>query len=131
MFAPDIKILVVDDMLTMRKLVSKALKDLGFSNIVEASDGVIGWDAFSKAEPAFGLVISDWNMPNMTGLDFLKKVRADAKFKSTPFLLLTAETEAAQVTAALTAGVNGYVVKPFTAAGLKAQLEKISAKKAA
>ena len=131
MFSPDIKILIVDDMLTMRKLVGKALRDLGFNNISEAKDGALGWEAFSSATPAFDLVISDWNMPVSSGLDFLKRVRGETRFKGTPFLLLTAEAEAAQVTTALAAGASGYVVKPFTAVTLSAQLAKISARNAA
>ena len=131
MFAPTIKILVVDDMLTMRKLVSKALRDLGFSNITEASDGALGWESFSSATPAFDLVISDWNMPVSTGIDFLKRVRGDSRFKTTPFILLTAEAEAAQVSTALAAGASGYVVKPFTAVNLSAQLAKLASRTAA
>ncbi len=131
MFAPNTKILVVDDMLTMRKLVGKALKELGFSNISEAADGAVGWETFSTATPAFDLVISDWNMPVSTGIDFLKRVRGDSRFKTVPFLLLTAETEASQVTTALAAGASGYVVKPFNTVALGSQLEKIAARIAA
>lgn len=119
-----LKILVVDDMTTMRKLVIKACKDMGFTDIAEAADGAIAWDLFSKAAPAFDLVISDWNMPNCTGLDFLKRVRADSRLKGTPFMLLTAESEAAQVSEAIKAGVNNYVVKPFTNDGLRQKVEE-------
>ena len=128
MFDSQIRILVVEDMMTMRKLVSKALKDIGFSQITEAADGALGWETFSSATPGFDLIISDWNMPVFTGLDFLKRVRADSRFKTTPFLLLTAKAEFAQFTAALSAGASGHIVKPFTAAGLKDQIAKIGSR---
>jgi two-component system chemotaxis response regulator CheY len=131
MFAPDTRILVVDDMLTMRKLVIKALKDIGFTNFTEAPDGAKGWEALEGASPKIDLVVSDWNMPNCTGLDLLKRVRGDGRFKVMPFVLLTAESERDQVAAALQAGVSGYVVKPFSVDALKVQLEKVSAKLAA
>lgn len=116
---PKLKILVVDDMTTMRKLVIKACKDMGFTDITEAADGAKAWELCLSANPAFDLVISDWNMPNCTGLDFLKRVRADGRLKGTPFMLLTAESEASQVSEAVKAGVNNYVVKPFTNDGLR------------
>ncbi len=80
MFDLKTKILIVDDMMTMRKLLSKSLRELGFSDITEGTDGAVGWTLISQAEPGFGLVISDWNMPNSTGLDLLKRVRADGRF---------------------------------------------------
>jgi two-component system chemotaxis response regulator CheY len=116
---PKLKILVVDDMTTMRKLVIKACKDMGFTDISEAADGAKAWELCLNANPAFDLVISDWNMPNCTGLDFLKRVRADGRLKGTPFMLLTAESEASQVSEAIKAGVNNYVVKPFTGDSLR------------
>jgi two-component system chemotaxis response regulator CheY len=128
MFDPNTKILVVDDMMTMRKLVSKALKEIGFSHIVEANDGAAGWQTLSENGANFGLVISDWNMPNCTGIDFLKRVRADSRFKNIPFFLVTAESEASQVTQALAVGVSGYIIKPFNTDGLKQKLEAASAK---
>lgn len=124
MFDPNTKVLIVDDMLTMRKIVAKNCKEVGFTNIVEAADGAIAWNLISAPGAGFGLVISDWNMPNCTGLDFLKKVRADANLKNIPFVLLTAESEAAQVAEALKAGVDNYIVKPFTPDGLKKKLEE-------
>ncbi len=121
MFDPMTKVLVVDDMLTMRKIVTKILKELGFSDIHEAQDGVEAWD---KAQTGgFGLIISDWNMPNCTGLELLKKVRADQKLVKTPFLLVTAEAEQSQVAEAIKCGVDQYVVKPFSKDALKAKLE--------
>ena len=128
MFDPKTRILVVDDMLTMRKLVSKVCKELGFSDITEATDGALAWQAISTASPPFGLVISDWNMPNCTGLELLKRVRGDAKFAKLPFVLVTAEAEQHQIIEAVKAGVSNYVVKPFTADGLKQKLEQVHAK---
>lgn len=121
MFDVKTKVLVVDDMLTMRKIVTKILRDLGFTDISEAYDGADAWD---KAQTGnFGLIISDWNMPNCTGLEFLKKVRADDKLAKTPFLLVTAEAEGHQVAEAIRSGVDQYVVKPFSQDGLKVKLE--------
>lgn len=131
MFDLKTKILVVDDMLTMRKIVSKTCKELGFTSLVEAADGALAWAALSAPDAGFGLIISDWNMPNMTGLDFLKKVRADAKLKITPFVMLTAESEAVQVSEALKAGVDNYIIKPFTPDQLKKKLEETHKKTAA
>ncbi len=124
------KVLVVDDMMTMRKIVTKTLKEIGFTDIVEAADGAAGWETFSASGANIGLIISDWNMPNCTGLDLLKRVRADSRFKNVPFFLVTAESEASQVTEALTSGVSGYIIKPFNVDILKAKLEE-AAKKAA
>jgi two-component system chemotaxis response regulator CheY len=117
------RVLVVDDMMTMRKLVTKCCKEIGFTDFVEAADGALAFAELEKANPPIGLVISDWNMPNLTGLDFLKKVRADARFKALPFVLVTAEAEQSQVVEAVKAGVTNYVVKPFTAQILKEKLE--------
>lgn len=126
MFAPSTRILIVDDMLTMRKLVAKALKDLGFSELHEAKDGAQGWETISGASPGIDLVISDLNMPVLSGLEFLKKARQDPRFKKLPFILLTDESEISQVSSAVQAGANGYIVKPFSMAALTSQLEKIS-----
>lgn len=121
MFDLKIKVLVVDDMLTMRKIVSKTLRDIGFQDITEAVDGNDAWSKVQEQE--FGLIISDWNMPNCTGLDFLKRVRASSKLSKTPFILVTAEAEAHQVGEAVKSGVDQYVVKPFSKDSL---IEKIS-----
>lgn len=128
MFDPKTRVLVVDDMTTMRKLVSKILKELGFSDFTEAADGALAWEAVTKAEVPFGLIISDWNMPNCSGLDLLKRVRSDQRFKKTPFLLVTAEAEQHQVAEAVKAGVDQYVVKPFNHESLKAKLEMVHKK---
>jgi two-component system chemotaxis response regulator CheY len=121
MFDPKTKVLIVDDMLTMRKIVGKILKELGFTDITEAQDGNEAW---AKTQTGgYGLIISDWNMPNCTGLEFLKRVRADAKLAKTPFILVTAEAEQHQVAEAIKSGVDQYVVKPFSKDALKLKLE--------
>lgn len=124
MFAPETRILVIDDMTTMRKVVGKTLKDLGFKDIQEAADGNLGWQVLTASNPPIQLVISDWNMPNCSGLELLKKVRSDANFSKLPFVLLTAEAEAHQVKEALIAGVSNYIIKPFTADTIKQKLEQ-------
>jgi two-component system chemotaxis response regulator CheY len=128
MFDVKTRILIVDDMMTMRKLVGKACREIGFTDITEASDGAKGWEAITSANPAFGLVISDWNMPNATGLDLVKRIRGDGRFGKTPFIMVTAETEAHQIKEAIVAGVSNYVVKPFTAEGLKEKIEAVHKK---
>lgn len=124
MFDPKTRILILDDMMTMRKVVGKTLKDLGFTDVQEGADGKIGWDLLSAAQPPIQLVISDWNMPNCTGLELLKKVRGDERFAKLPFILLTAEAEAHQVKEALIQGVTNYVIKPFTGEILRQKLEQ-------
>lgn len=128
MFDPKTRVLVVDDMLTMRKLVGKVLKELGFTDITEANDGADGWKKISDSSPLIGLVISDWNMPNSTGLDLLKRVRGDTRFTKLPFLMVTAEAEQHQIVEAIKSGVSNYVVKPFTAQALKDKLEAVHKK---
>jgi len=123
MFPKETKILVVDDMKTVRKLVSMALKENGYANITEAENGVDAWNKLN-AQPDFGVIISDWNMPEMTGLDLLKKVREAPPFSKLPFIMLTAESESQQVLAAVQAKVTNYVVKPFTNVQI---LEKLTA----
>jgi two-component system chemotaxis response regulator CheY len=125
MFNLKTRILVVDDMMTMRKLVSKTCKELGFSEIVEAPDGAAAWEVINAGNPPIGLVISDWNMPVTTGMDLLKRVRADARFVELPFLMVTAEAEQSQVMEAVKAKVSNYVVKPFTSDTLKQKLELV------
>lgn len=117
------KILVVDDFLTMRRIVRNLLKQLGYENIVEAEDGE---QAYVKLKGGgFGFVISDWNMPVLDGLGLIGKVRSDPELKDLPFLMVTAEAEKAKVIEAIRAGVSNYVVKPFTAEVLKEKIEKI------
>ncbi len=119
------KILVVDDFSTMRRIVRNLLVELGFSNpmIQEADDGHNAL-AMLKANP-FDMVVTDWNMPNMTGIDLLRAIRAEAALKGLPVLMVTAENNRDQIIAAAQAGVNGYVVKPFTAVTLREKLTKI------
>lgn len=119
----NMKILVVDDFSTMRRIVKNLLRDLGFSNTHEADDGNTAWPMLQNGD--FDFVVTDWNMPGMTGIDLLKKIRADERLKGTPVLMVTAEAKRDQIVAAAQAGVNGYVVKPFTAAALKEKIEKI------
>lgn len=117
------KFLVVDDFSTMRRIVRNLLKELGFVNVQEAEDGVQAL-AKLRAEP-FDFVVSDWNMPNMTGIDLLRAIRADAKLKTLPVLMVTAEAKRENIIEAAQAGASGYVVKPFTAATLDEKLKKI------
>jgi len=120
---PNMKFLVVDDFSTMRRIVRNLLKELGFTNVDEAEDGVA---ALSKLRSAhFDFVVSDWNMPNMTGLDLLKNIRGDANLKHLPVLMVTAEAKKENIIEAAQAGASGYVVKPFTAATLEEKLNKI------
>lgn len=123
-----IKVLVVDDMMTMRKLVIRSLKELGFEDISEAEDGAKAWQLLSAGSSQYGLVVSDWNMPNCTGLDLLKRVRGDSRYKTTPFILVTAESEKTQVIEALKSGVSAYVIKPFDTPTLKTKLEEAQQK---
>ena len=131
MFDLKSRILVIDDMMTMRKIVAKNLKELGFHDIQDAADGNLGWQALTASNPPIQLIISDWNMPNCSGLELLKKVRADSKYAKLPFVLLTAEAEATQVKEALVAGVTNYIIKPFTGDTLKQKLEQAHKKVAA
>jgi len=117
------RILVVDDFSTMRRIVKNLLKQLGYENIDEAEDGA---QAYSKLKNGgYGFVVSDWNMPNMDGLDLLKKVRSDPELKDLPILMVTAEAEKEKVITAIQAGVNNYIVKPFTGEVLKEKMDKI------
>jgi two-component system chemotaxis response regulator CheY len=119
----NMKFLVVDDFSTMRRIVRNLLKELGFTNVDEAEDGVV---ALQKLRgDAFDFVVSDWNMPNMTGIDLLKAIRADAALKHLPVLMVTAEAKKENIIEAAQAGASGYVVKPFTAATLDEKLNKI------
>ncbi|KZX77038.1 histidine kinase [Oleiphilus sp. HI0009] len=119
----DMKILVVDDFSTMRRIIKNLLRDLGFTNTDEADDGNTALPMLKTGK--YDFLVTDWNMPGMTGIDLLKTVRADDDLKSLPVLMVTAEAKRDQIVAAAQAGVNGYVVKPFTAAVLKEKIEKI------
>lgn len=119
----NMKILVVDDFPTMRRIVRSLLKELGFTNVDEAEDGQ---DALNKLRGgSFEFVVSDWNMPNLDGLEMLKQIRADAALQHLPVLMITAEAKKENIIAAAQAGANGYVVKPFTAVTLEEKLSKI------
>jgi two-component system chemotaxis response regulator CheY len=119
----DLKFLVVDDFSTMRRIVRNLLKELGFSNVEEAEDGDVALQKLRGG--AFDFVISDWNMPNMTGIELLRQVRADAALMHLPLLMITAEAKKENIIEAAQAGASGYIVKPFTAATLDEKLNKI------
>ena len=119
----NMKFLVVDDFSTMRRIVRNLLKELGFTNVQEAEDGV---EALNKLHgEKFDFVVSDWNMPNMTGIELLKAIRGDDALKHLPVLMVTAEAKKENIIEAAQAGASGYVVKPFTAATLDEKLKKI------
>lgn len=119
----NMKIIVVDDFSTMRRIIKNLLKDLGFTNVQEADDGNTALPMLQQGD--FDFVITDWNMPGMQGIDLLRAIRADEKLKHLPVLMVTAEAKKEQIIAAAQAGVNGYVIKPFTAGTLKEKLTKI------
>jgi two-component system, chemotaxis family, chemotaxis protein CheY len=119
----DMKILIVDDFSTMRRIIKNLLRDLGFNNTAEADDGATALPILQSG--SFDFLVTDWNMPGMTGIDLLKAVRADAKLAKLPVLMVTAEQKRDQIIEAAQAGVNGYIVKPFTAITLKEKIDKI------
>lgn len=120
---PNMKILVVDDMSTMRRIVKNILKQLGFNNLEEAENGQ---DALTKLHAdTYGFVVSDWNMPVMMGIDMLRAIRADEKLKQIPVLMVTAEAQKENLMEAVKAGVSNYVVKPFTAETMQEKINKI------
>ena len=120
---PNMKILVVDDMSTMRRIVKNIMKQLGFANVEEAENGQDALDKL-RAE-TFGFVISDWNMPVMTGIDLLRAIRADEKLKALPVLMVTAEAQKENLIEAIQAGVSNYIVKPFSAEVIQEKMNKI------
>ena len=119
----NMKFLVVDDFSTMRRIVRNLLKELGFTNVQEAEDGVDGLNKLRSEK--FDFVVSDWNMPNMTGIDMLRAIRSDPELKHLPVLMVTAEAKRENIIEAAQAGASGYVVKPFTAGTLDEKLKKI------
>ncbi|SFD08529.1 two-component system, chemotaxis family, response regulator CheY [Thiohalospira halophila DSM 15071] len=119
----NMKILIVDDFSTMRRIIKNLLRDLGFNNTDEADDGQTALPKLQKGD--FDFLVTDWNMPGMNGLDLLKEVRADPKLQSLPVLMVTAEQKKDQIVEAAKAGVNGYIVKPFTAHTLDEKIGKI------
>lgn len=128
MYSEKTKFLVVDDFATMRKIVKKVLDELGYKNVVEAADGKQALDVLNQAltgNDPIQFIISDWNMPNMQGIDLLKACKANPKLSTVPFVLVTAESEQSQIVEAAKSGVSEYVIKPFNAATLKAKIEKV------
>ena len=119
----NMKILIVDDFSTMRRIIKNLLRDLGFNNTSEADDGVTALPMLQTGN--FDFLVTDWNMPNMTGIQLLEAIRTDPKLQKLPVLMVTAEAKREQIVMAAQAGVNGYIVKPFTAATLKEKIEKI------
>jgi len=119
----NMRILVVDDFSTMRRIIKNLLTDLGYTNISEADDGSTALVALNQGN--FDFVVTDWNMPGTTGIELLKAIRADARLKTLPVLMVTAEAKREQIIEAAQAGVNGYVIKPFTAQTLEEKLGKI------
>jgi two-component system, chemotaxis family, chemotaxis protein CheY len=119
----NLRFLVVDDFSTMRRIVKNLLNDLGYANVAEADDGKSALPMLQAG--GFDFLVTDWNMPGMPGLDLLKAVRADPKLAKMPVLMLTAEAKREQIVEAAQAGVNGYVIKPFTAVTLKEKIDKI------
>lgn len=119
----DLKFLVVDDFSTMRRIVRNLLKEVGITNVDEAEDGQIALQKLRSGD--FNFVVSDWNMPNMTGIQLLREIRADPNLKHLPVLMVTAEAKKENIVEAAQAGASGYVVKPFTAATLDEKLQKI------
>ncbi len=120
---PNMKILIVDDMSTMRRITKNFLKQLGFNNLEEAENGQDGLNKLRADK--YGFVVSDWNIPVMTGIEMLRAIRADEKLKTTPVLMVTAEAQKENIVEAAQAGVNNYVVKPFTAEILQDKINKI------
>jgi two-component system chemotaxis response regulator CheY len=119
----NLKILIVDDFSTMRRIVRNLLKELGYTNADEAEDGVVALQKLKGGN--FQFVVSDWNMPNMTGIELLRAIRGDAELKHLPVLMVTAEAKKENIIEAAQAGASGYVVKPFTAATLEEKLNKV------
>ena len=119
----DMKILIVDDFSTMRRIIKNLLRDLGFNNTTEADDGATAWPVLQTGN--FDFLVTDWNMPDMDGLSLLKAVRGDERLATLPVLLVTAEAKKEQIVEAAQSGVNGYIIKPFTANTLKEKIDKI------
>ena len=122
-YDPNMRVLVVDDFSTMRRIVKNILRQLGFNNVVEADDGTTAWDVLNRDKIDF--IISDWNMPQMTGIDLLRKVRSSEEFADLPFLMVTAEAQQENIIEAVQAKVSNYIVKPFTAEVMKQRIDKI------
>ena len=122
-YDPNMRVLVVDYFSTMRRIVKNILRQLGFNNVVEADDGTTAWEVLNKDNINF--IVSDWNMPKMTGIELLRKVRASEEFADIPFLMVTAEAQQENIIEAVQAKVSNYIVKPFTAETMKQKIDKI------
>jgi len=120
----DMKILVVDDFPTMRKIIRQVLSQIGYTDVIEASDGLLALDVL-KNNKDVQFIISDWNMPKMTGVELLKAIRANPTHRDVPFLMVTAEADKENIVEAVKNGANNYIVKPFNAATLKDKIEKV------
>ena len=122
-YDPNMRVLIVDDFSTMRRIVRNILRQLGFNNVVEADDGTTAWDTIHREKIDF--IVSDWNMPKMTGIELLRKVRSSEQYADTPFLMVTAEAQQENIIEAVQAKVSNYIVKPFTADTMKQKIDKI------
>ncbi len=126
MLGANMKILIVDDFSTMRRIIKNILREIGYTNVEEADDGSTALEKLKAG--SFDFVVTDWNMPIMPGIELLKSIRQDSRLKDTPVLMVTAEAQKENVLAAVQAGVSNYIVKPFTAAALKERIDSILAK---
>lgn len=122
-YDPNMRVLIVDDFSTMRRIVRNILRQIGLNNVVEADDGTTAWDILNREKIDF--VVSDWNMPKMTGIELLRKVRGSEQFADLPFLMVTAEAQQENIIEAVQAKVSNYIVKPFTADTLQQKIDKI------
>lgn len=122
-FDPNMRVLIVDDFSTMRRIVRNILRQIGLNNVVEADDGTTAWDILNREKIDF--IVSDWNMPKMSGIELLRKVRSSEQFADTPFLMVTAEAQQENIIEAVQAKVSNYIVKPFTADTLQQKIDKI------
>lgn len=122
-YDPNMRVLIVDDFSTMRRIVRNILRQIGLNNVVEADDGTTAWDILNREKIDF--VVSDWNMPKMTGIELLRKVRSSEEFAELPFLMVTAEAQQENIIEAVQAKVSNYIVKPFTADTLQQKIDKI------
>lgn len=122
-YDPNMRVLIVDDFSTMRRIIRNILRQLGFNNVVEADDGTTAWEVLNREKIDF--IVSDWNMPNMTGIELLRKVRSSEQHGNLPFLMVTAEAQQENIIEAVQAKVSNYIVKPFTADTMKQKIDKI------
>jgi two-component system, chemotaxis family, chemotaxis protein CheY len=123
-----LSVIVADDMVSIRKIIIRALKTDGFEHIIEAADGQEAYKALQTANPPVGLIISDYNMPNCSGFDFLKLVRGNPQYKSLPFIMVTSEAEKGMIVEVIKAGVSSYILKPFTPDGLCEKIRNLKVK---